>query len=173
MERVNTCVVCSKFSKTHCSKCRANYCSKECQLIDWKNGHKKICRLNDTPAQTLLYSSVVKEIQADPRFQNCIQHIADKFIPIHGTKGVYFINILEKESITFKEFKEAKEWIGNSKKIPEAKKRMVELLSQYEKKNQPKMIVYTHILGDSGYLEVFDIKNDEDALRTWMEKCFS
>ena len=28
-----------------CSKCkRAVYCSRECQLVDWKNGHKKDCK---------------------------------------------------------------------------------------------------------------------------------
>jgi hypothetical protein len=28
-----------------CGKCRsANYCSKECQIAHWKNGHKKVCK---------------------------------------------------------------------------------------------------------------------------------
>ena len=41
----NVCVVCH--SPNHirqCSRCRAVlYCSRECQLFDWKRGHKKEC----------------------------------------------------------------------------------------------------------------------------------
>ena len=34
-----------------CSGCRlANYCSRECQMQDWKNGHKKLCRASKKKA---------------------------------------------------------------------------------------------------------------------------
>ena len=47
---MNVCVVC--YSADHlrqCSKCRAvQYCSKECQIHDWKHGHKKVCAATES-----------------------------------------------------------------------------------------------------------------------------
>lgn len=30
---------------SNCAKCKAKYCSRECQIFDWNNGHKLICGL--------------------------------------------------------------------------------------------------------------------------------
>ena len=38
------CAVCGYPGKNRCAKCRNTfYCSKDCQLAHWKNGHKKRC----------------------------------------------------------------------------------------------------------------------------------
>ena len=38
------CQVCKEPSKSQCPSCRTPYCSKACQRIDWKRGHKKDCK---------------------------------------------------------------------------------------------------------------------------------
>jgi hypothetical protein len=39
-----SCVICSKSGNKLCGGCRnINYCSKECLIKDWKNGHKHTC----------------------------------------------------------------------------------------------------------------------------------
>lgn len=49
MEMCNNCKV-TKFVSVdgrmkRCSRCKAKlYCSKECQIQDWKNGHKHYCK---------------------------------------------------------------------------------------------------------------------------------
>jgi ankyrin repeat protein/serine/threonine protein kinase len=42
-DKLNTCFVCDKVASKHCSNCDTRYCSKECQVNDWKN-HKKKCK---------------------------------------------------------------------------------------------------------------------------------
>lgn len=37
------CPVCNKSAELHCSSCTLRYCSKECQVADWKSKHKKVC----------------------------------------------------------------------------------------------------------------------------------
>lgn len=41
-----SCIICSKGGKLqYCGKCfDAVYCSKECQLEDWQNGHRLVCK---------------------------------------------------------------------------------------------------------------------------------
>ena len=45
------CHVCKKSEKDigkklkNCARCKsAQYCSRECQVKDWKSGHKKLCK---------------------------------------------------------------------------------------------------------------------------------
>jgi len=38
------CQVCKEPSKSQCPSCRTPYCSKACQRVDWKRGHKKDCK---------------------------------------------------------------------------------------------------------------------------------
>jgi hypothetical protein len=39
------CCVCAAQNGKHCAKCKSrHYCSKACQLVDWKQGHNKACR---------------------------------------------------------------------------------------------------------------------------------
>ena len=38
------CHVCKEPSKSQCPSCRTPYCSKTCQRIDWKRGHKTECK---------------------------------------------------------------------------------------------------------------------------------
>ena len=38
------CHVCKEPSKSQCPSCRTPYCSKACQRIDWKRGHKNDCK---------------------------------------------------------------------------------------------------------------------------------
>ncbi|KAJ1456984.1 hypothetical protein M885DRAFT_615898 [Pelagophyceae sp. CCMP2097] len=42
----NPCCVCDAPNGKHCTKCKSrHYCSKKCQLIDWKEGgHKEQCK---------------------------------------------------------------------------------------------------------------------------------
>ncbi len=38
------CIVCGGRGPKHCGSCKmVNYCSKEHQLLDWRNGHKRVC----------------------------------------------------------------------------------------------------------------------------------
>ena len=38
------CRVCKEPSKSQCPSCRTAYCSKACQRVDWKRGHKNECK---------------------------------------------------------------------------------------------------------------------------------
>ena len=38
------CQVCKEPSKSQCPSCRTPYCSKACQRVDWKRGHKHECK---------------------------------------------------------------------------------------------------------------------------------
>jgi hypothetical protein len=39
------CCVCDAPGGKHCTKCKSrHYCSKQCQLVDWKRGHNKACK---------------------------------------------------------------------------------------------------------------------------------
>jgi predicted Zn-ribbon and HTH transcriptional regulator len=43
MENPN-CASCGKEASSRCSQCKAEwYCSKECQILRWKSGHKEFC----------------------------------------------------------------------------------------------------------------------------------
>lgn len=44
---VKACAVCEKGGPVHqCSRCKTiAYCTQQCQLADWKNGHKELCDL--------------------------------------------------------------------------------------------------------------------------------
>lgn len=55
------CNTCGVFAEKRCSKCKMIfYCTREHQVIDWKNGHKEICLnqslLNDTSLSHILFS---------------------------------------------------------------------------------------------------------------------
>lgn len=45
MSETHRCYNCGKITNIlQCSKCASTtYCSKECQIHDWKNGHKTVC----------------------------------------------------------------------------------------------------------------------------------
>jgi len=52
------CAFCGYPGKNRCAKCRNTfYCSKDCQLAHWKNGHKKRCnpRIPDTVPSNFLF----------------------------------------------------------------------------------------------------------------------
>ena len=38
------CYVCKEPSKSQCPSCKTAYCSKACQRLDWKSGHKEQCK---------------------------------------------------------------------------------------------------------------------------------
>lgn len=63
------CLVCNKsdIKLLQCSRCRQRYyCSKECQKVDWKDGHKEYCKeLHDTDANI---AKIQKHIFADKDF---------------------------------------------------------------------------------------------------------
>lgn len=41
----NTCDLCGKGGSSQCGRCKGpRYCSKECQLAHWSQGHKKLCK---------------------------------------------------------------------------------------------------------------------------------
>lgn len=41
----NCCKVCNKVASSKCSKCfQVFYCSRNCQIADWKAGHKSACK---------------------------------------------------------------------------------------------------------------------------------
>lgn len=47
MSRCENCKISSERVFATCRRCQTvSYCSKECQTIDWKKGHKKICCLS-------------------------------------------------------------------------------------------------------------------------------
>ncbi|KIJ99275.1 hypothetical protein K443DRAFT_680110 [Laccaria amethystina LaAM-08-1] len=37
------CPVCNKPAELRCARCTLKYCSKECQVADWKSKHKNVC----------------------------------------------------------------------------------------------------------------------------------
>ena len=40
------CAVCGKNAPLRCSKCKSvSYCSRVCQEADWKQAHKRACKL--------------------------------------------------------------------------------------------------------------------------------
>ncbi|GJQ09396.1 hypothetical protein GpartN1_g1187.t1 [Galdieria partita] len=50
---VNVCVVCCLAATNICGKCRRRYyCSRECQWIDWRWGHKNSCSLHSFSSKT-------------------------------------------------------------------------------------------------------------------------
>ncbi|XP_054165452.1 programmed cell death protein 2-like [Oppia nitens] len=55
------CVVCGFEAKSKCAKCRkVNYCSKDHQIIDWKEGkHKELCGITDTTSLPLNHKSIL------------------------------------------------------------------------------------------------------------------
>lgn len=45
---INVCVVCCQAASSFCGKCRRRYyCSRECQVVDWRLGHRDICPSTD------------------------------------------------------------------------------------------------------------------------------
>lgn len=39
-----TCKICFAFASEECDRCRlVNYCSEDCQSVDWLNGHRDVC----------------------------------------------------------------------------------------------------------------------------------
>lgn len=67
MNTVKVCSVCSGTLLTvqKCGKCLSTfYCSRNCQLADWKN-HKHICDIPTTPIAKL--EMVIKKIRCQPR----------------------------------------------------------------------------------------------------------
>ncbi|GLH15709.1 Programmed cell death protein 2 [Gryllus bimaculatus] len=39
------CIVCGAKGTSHCGRCKkVNYCSRQHQIVDWKTGHKEMCR---------------------------------------------------------------------------------------------------------------------------------
>lgn len=55
------CIVCSKEAYFNCSKCqKAFYCSKDHQIEDWKDSHKKICFKGKVENDELLQSLLKK-----------------------------------------------------------------------------------------------------------------
>mmetsp|Transcript_8446 Transcript_8446/g.12783 ORF Transcript_8446/g.12783 Transcript_8446/m.12783 type:complete len:354 (+) Transcript_8446:123-1184(+) len=48
---LSKCRLCFKLAIKTCSQCRTtSYCSKQCQLLHWKESHKKACKPNPSPA---------------------------------------------------------------------------------------------------------------------------
>eukprot|EP00953_Heterococcus_sp_UTEX-ZZ885_P020869 11681-Heterococcus_DN1.PRE.1 len=52
---------CSKTAKKWCAQCHAvKYCSRECQLLDWKAGHKAVCSVKREEREHPFYHSHAK-----------------------------------------------------------------------------------------------------------------
>ncbi|KAJ1461167.1 hypothetical protein M885DRAFT_611898 [Pelagophyceae sp. CCMP2097] len=62
--------VCAAQNGKHCTKCKSrHYCSKACQLVDWRRGHKAQCRqlaseFQDHMLDALMPEKKVKEVPA-------------------------------------------------------------------------------------------------------------
>lgn len=53
--RTSPCRACGKAAKSACSRCKcARYCGPECQKIDWKKQHKKMCDLEKVDLDILV-----------------------------------------------------------------------------------------------------------------------
>jgi len=37
------CAWCREYATKRCTNCDTSYCSRKCQKLDWKNGHKELC----------------------------------------------------------------------------------------------------------------------------------
>ncbi|XP_033736680.1 programmed cell death protein 2-like [Pecten maximus] len=58
------CRVCGALGPKQCAKCHlASYCSKDHQVIDWKNGHKAMCLANDKTGKTDVKGVLFPELE--------------------------------------------------------------------------------------------------------------
>ncbi|KAG9008728.1 hypothetical protein FRB93_006274 [Tulasnella sp. JGI-2019a] len=105
IEKIEKCSVCgTKESLRLCSSCTERvYCSKECQAVDWKSGHKKICvktqRIEIERIYPFLAAHVNRMRISDkspnikhPALNNCIINSPNPGLPgtcgpIPGSKG--------------------------------------------------------------------------------------
>jgi hypothetical protein len=56
------CCVCDEPGGKHCTKCKSrHYCSKACQLVDWKRGHNKACEQLTTELSDRLLDTLMPE----------------------------------------------------------------------------------------------------------------
>jgi len=56
------CCVCDEAGGKHCTKCKSrHYCSKACQLVDWKRGHNKACKQLTAAFQDRLLDELMPE----------------------------------------------------------------------------------------------------------------
>ncbi|KAJ1461382.1 hypothetical protein M885DRAFT_611658 [Pelagophyceae sp. CCMP2097] len=56
------CCVCDAPGGKHCTKCKTpHYCSKKCQLVDWKGGHKEQCKQLASAFQDRLLDALMPE----------------------------------------------------------------------------------------------------------------
>ncbi|KAK7383417.1 hypothetical protein VNO78_29096 [Psophocarpus tetragonolobus] len=55
------CAVCATPASKKCSRCKAvRYCSQECQLSDWRSGHKTVCKhVHDSSVRSSAQNGVV------------------------------------------------------------------------------------------------------------------
>ena len=60
------CHVCKEPSKSQCPSCRTPYCSKACQRIDWKRGHKAECKELTLEFERGYNEQTVKKKEAPP-----------------------------------------------------------------------------------------------------------
>jgi hypothetical protein len=63
------CCVCAAQNGKHCAQCKSrHYCSKECQLFDWKRGHNKACKQLTKEFQDRLLDELMpaKKVKEEP-----------------------------------------------------------------------------------------------------------
>ena len=103
------CKVCLKVltpeTIKYCSKCKYPYCSRKCQKVDWKNGHKKTCKIR----QKSLVSDEAKMAKMTEndakqwleRNQNWSKNVANLFQQRFGTLFMmgYCLDLLPNEVV--------------------------------------------------------------------------
>lgn len=71
-----------------CAKCETKYCSKSCQLSDWKI-HKDICKANTGDHKSY------KEIKKSKEFREIIEEVTFRLAPKYGTDVMYIAIIYD------------------------------------------------------------------------------
>ena len=96
----NLCVVCGLDAKKKCSKClKVSYCSKEHQIIDWREGnHKQKCGTNDLKQiEGTLNSGVFPELELTIDSNNSDDDSEDNDSEMESKQMEKYNELLEKD----------------------------------------------------------------------------
>ena len=79
---VRFCTLCGNPSKFSCCKCGTDYCSRECQIADWRVGHKTTCLKMPQCLQNINFIFAGKNLEETPLAKQAVKTVSNhKFNP--------------------------------------------------------------------------------------------